>query len=153
LQSLVKWISPMCGLCGMFESGRRWLDAAATLHPTQVRRERRRRVAIVRKVLKPARIAVDDWEGASFVLRGPTGRTEIVDNLFDLWRNAEALGHRSLDPLARMSSDECEEAGSWSRPSTDASPAVPHLERPSDRAAASRFTSSPAFSAAARRRC
>jgi G3E family GTPase len=36
-----------------------------------------------------------------------------------------------------MSFDECEEAGSWSRPSTDASPAVPLLERPSDRAAAS----------------
>ena len=91
----------MCGLCGMFESGRRWLDAAATLDSAQVRRERLRRVAIVRQVLKSARIAVDDWQGASFVLRGPTGRTEIVDNLFDLWRKAEVLGHRNLDPLAQ----------------------------------------------------
>jgi G3E family GTPase len=91
----------MCGLCGMFESGRRWLDAATALDPAQVRRERLRRVALVREVLKPARIAVDDFEGASFVLRGPTGRTEIVDNLFDLWRKAEALGHKALDPLAQ----------------------------------------------------
>lgn len=90
----------MCGLCGMFESGRRWLDAAATLDPAHVRRERLRRVALVREVLRPARIAVDDWQGASFILRGPTGKTEIVDNLFDLWRKAEALGHRTLDPLA-----------------------------------------------------
>ena len=90
----------MCGLCGMFESGRRWLDAAATLDSAQVRRERLRRVAIVRQVLKSPRIAVDDWHGASFVLRGPTGRSEIVDNLFDLWRKAEALSGRRLDPLA-----------------------------------------------------
>jgi hypothetical protein len=90
----------MCGLCGMFESGRRWLDAAATLDPGQVRRERLRRVVLVREVLRPARIAVDDWQGASFILRGPTGKTEIVDNLFDLWRKAETLSGRKLDPLA-----------------------------------------------------
>lgn len=90
----------MCGLCGMFEDGRRWLDAAATLDPAAVRRERLKRLAIVRKVLAPARITVDDFEGARFVLRGPTGKTEIVDNLFDLWRHAEALGRRKLDPLA-----------------------------------------------------
>jgi hypothetical protein len=89
----------MCGLCGMFEGGRRWLDAAATLDPTDVRRERRTRVAIVRAVLKPARIAVDDWQSARFILRGPTGKTEIVDNLFDLWHAAEALSGRRLDPL------------------------------------------------------
>jgi G3E family GTPase len=92
----------MCGLCGMFESGRRWLDAAATLDSAQVRQERRRRLSLVRRVLKPARIGVDDWEGASFVLRGPTGKTEIVDNLFDLWRKAEALGHRASDSLAQL---------------------------------------------------
>jgi G3E family GTPase len=89
----------MCGLCGMFESGRRWLDAAATLDSAKVHRERLRRVAIVRQVLKPMHVAVDDWQGASFVLRGPTGRSEIVDNLFDLWQTAETLGHRKLDPL------------------------------------------------------
>lgn len=90
----------MCGLCGMFDSGRRWLDAAATLDPAAVRRERLRRAAIVREVLAPTRVKVDDWEGASFVLRGPTGATEIVDNLSDLWRKAEVLGRRRLDPLA-----------------------------------------------------
>jgi hypothetical protein len=89
----------MCGLCGMFDSGRRWLDAAATLDPAAVRRERIQRLAIVRRVLAPMRIAVDDFEGAAFVLRGPTGKTEMVDNLFDLWRKAETLGKRSIDPL------------------------------------------------------
>jgi hypothetical protein len=88
----------MCGLCGIFDDGRRWLDAAG-LDPAGLRRERLRRVAIVNRVLAPARVAVDDWEGASFLVRGPTGAVEIVDNLFDLWRQAEALGRRRLDPL------------------------------------------------------
>lgn len=89
----------MCGLCGMFDSGRRWLDAASVLDPSAVRRERMARLAIVRRVLAPSRVTVDDFEGASFVLRGPTGATELVDNLFDLWRKAEMLGKRRIDPL------------------------------------------------------
>ncbi len=89
----------MCGLCGMFDGGRRWMDAAASLDPSALRRERLRRVAVIRQVLAPLRIGVDDWEGASFLLRGPTGKTEIVDNLFDLWRKAEALSGRTLDLL------------------------------------------------------
>ncbi len=90
----------MCGLCGIFDDGRRWLDRAATLDPATLRRERLRRVAVVRRVLASTGVVVDDWEGASFLVRGPTGAVEIVDNLFDLWREAERLGHRRLDPLS-----------------------------------------------------
>ncbi len=92
----------MCGLCGIFDNGRRWMDAAATLDPAAFRRERLRRVAIIRCVLEPVRVSVDDWEGASFLVRGPTGAVEIVDNLFDLWRKAEVLCGRTLDPLADL---------------------------------------------------
>jgi hypothetical protein len=83
----------------MFDDSRRWMDAAASLDPGAFRRERLSRVAIIRRVLAPLRIGVDDWEGASFLLRGPTGKTEIVDNLFDLWRKAEALSGHKLDLL------------------------------------------------------
>jgi hypothetical protein len=87
----------MCGLCGIFDDGRRWMDAAATLDPATFRRERLRRVDIIRSVLAPLHVGVDDWEGASFLVRGPTGAVEIVDNLFDLWRKAETLsGHRAV---------------------------------------------------------
>jgi hypothetical protein len=96
----------MCGLCGMFDNGRRWLDALTSLDPASVRRERALRVAIVRQVLAPARVAVDDFEGACFVLRGPTGATSLVDNLTDVWREAEKLGKRRLDPLAMPDGDE-----------------------------------------------
>jgi hypothetical protein len=90
----------MCGLCGIFDDGRRWMDAGTNLDPAMFRRERLRRVAIIRSVLAPLRVGVDDWEGASFLVRSPTGAVEIVDNLFDLWRKAEALSGRRLDPLA-----------------------------------------------------
>jgi hypothetical protein len=90
----------MCGLCGIFDGGRRWMDAAATLDPAAFRRERLRRVDIIRSVLAPLHVGVDDWEGASFLVRGPTGAVEIVDNLFDLWRKAETLSGHRLDPLA-----------------------------------------------------
>jgi hypothetical protein len=96
----------MCGLCGMFDDGRRWLDALTSLDPASVRRERTRRIAIVREVLASSRIGVDDFEGASFVLRGPTGATVLVDNLVDLWREAEKLGKRPLDPLAMYGGGE-----------------------------------------------
>ena len=43
----------MCGLCGIFDDGRRWMDAAATLDAAAFRRERLRRVAIIRRVLDP----------------------------------------------------------------------------------------------------
>jgi hypothetical protein len=92
----------MCGLCGIFDSGRRWMDAAGSLDSAAFRRERLRRVAIIRRVLAPLRVSVDDWEGASFLVRGPTGAVEIVDNLFDLWRTAEIFCGRRLDPLADL---------------------------------------------------
>ena len=117
----------MCGLCGMFDIGRRWLDAADKLDPSARGASGLVRLAIVRRVLAPARVTVDDFEGASFVLRGPTGATELVDNLFDLWRRAETLGMRRIDPL-----DDAQRG----------------IVRP----AASRCTSSRASSAAERRR-
>ena len=84
----------------MFDDGRRWMDAAATLDSAAFRRERLSRLAIIRRVLEPLRVGVDDWEGATFLVRAPTGAVEVVDNLFDLWRKAEALSGRRLDPLA-----------------------------------------------------
>ena len=68
--------------------------------PATFRRERLRHVDIIRSVLAPMRVGVDDWQGASFLVRGPTGAVEIVDNLFDLWRKAETLSGHRLDPLA-----------------------------------------------------
>ena len=90
----------------MFDNGRRWLDALTSLNPASVRRERARRIAIVRQVLAQSRVAVDDFEGASFVLRGPTGATILVDNLMDVWREAEKLGKRRFDPLAVPDDEE-----------------------------------------------
>ena len=89
----------MCGLGGVFEDGRRWMDAAGILDPAAQRRERLKRVAILKRVLTPYRIGVEDYDGR-FILTGPTGAAEIVDNLHDLWARAEAFARRPIDPLA-----------------------------------------------------
>ncbi len=89
----------MCGLCGVFEEGRRWMDAAGILDPAAQRRERLKRLAILKRVLAPYRIGIEDYDGR-FILSAPTGGAEIVDNLFDLWRRAEAMARRPIDPLA-----------------------------------------------------
>ena len=91
----------MCGLCGMFDERPPLARCGGDARSGAFRRERLRRVAHrARRCSRPRASRVDDWEGASFLLRGPTGATEIVDNLFDLWRKAEALSGRRLDPLA-----------------------------------------------------
>ena len=77
------------------------MDAAATPRPGRIPpRAAAPRRHHPRRCWRRCAIGVDDWEGASFLVRGPTGKTEIVDNLFDLWRKAEALCRPALDPLA-----------------------------------------------------
>ncbi len=42
---------------------------------------------------------LDDWQGASFVLSGATGRREIVDTLPQVWEMAGRMLGRTIDPL------------------------------------------------------
>jgi hypothetical protein len=42
---------------------------------------------------------LDDWQGAQFVLAGPTGRQEVVDSLPQAWDAAARMRGRPIDPL------------------------------------------------------
>jgi hypothetical protein len=87
----------MCGLCGILGESEHWTD-----HPdggTQRRRERLERAALVGRVMQHFGLKVEDWQGRSFLLSTPTGRTEIVDTLSALWPAAAKLANRRLDPL------------------------------------------------------
>ena len=92
----------MCGLCGIFQGADHWTDSSAALVP-EVRRTRRHdrlhRVAITNKVLKFYGLKLADWNGSSYILRGQTGQSKIIDNIAALWPAAEALRKRNLDPL------------------------------------------------------
>jgi hypothetical protein len=90
----------MCSLCGMLEGQLHWTESkppAAQAH-TQWR-ERQARVRLVNAVLQHYGLKLAEWSGKSYVLSSRTGRTAIVDNLSELWGQAERLCGRRCDPL------------------------------------------------------
>jgi hypothetical protein len=88
----------MCGLCGIL-GVEHWTDRGAGETAATPRQARLQRVRLVSDVLSLYRIRVDDWQGTTMAIHGPTGRTELADTLADLWPKAEAVAGRRLDPL------------------------------------------------------
>jgi hypothetical protein len=104
----------MCSLCGILGAESDWTEASAmpALHRLSTRRAQRlHRVKAINVVLRQFGLALTDWQGAQYQLSNRTGRTEIVDNLSQVWQAAEHLLGRACDPLdpsliARMESLE-----------------------------------------------
>jgi len=63
------------------------------------RRERQWRITLANALLAPLRLRLDDFQGTAYTLSNATGRTEVLDNLADLWPLAERLSGRPIDPL------------------------------------------------------
>ena len=82
----------MCGLCGVLLSGT-WAEEAGD------RRARVLRLKLLNRVLAHFGLRLDEWAGRVYVLRDRTGRTAVVDDLSAIWREAERLAGRPLDPL------------------------------------------------------
>jgi hypothetical protein len=94
----------MCSLCGMLGGQAHWTDssrpAAGEQTETHTRwRERQARVRLVNMVLRHYGLTLAEWSGSSYVLSSRTGRTAIVDNISELWGQAEQLSGRRCDPL------------------------------------------------------
>jgi hypothetical protein len=94
----------MCGACGAISGGPDWIDRVGNpegiSHQPELTRaaERQRRIAIVNLVLRPYRLQLSDT-GASLALRGPTGRTELVESLAHVWTAADRISSAVIDPL------------------------------------------------------
>ena len=82
----------MCGLCGVLLS-ETWAEEAGD------RRARALRLKLLNRVLAHFGLRLDEWAGRVYVLRDRTGRTAVVDDLSAIWREAERLAGRPLDPL------------------------------------------------------
>ena len=96
----------MCSLCGMMGGRDHWTDSSASPAAFASRREqhtwhreRQARARLLNAVLRPYGLSLKDWSGNAYVLRSRTGRTAIVNNLGELWSEAERLGHCDCDPL------------------------------------------------------
>jgi hypothetical protein len=82
----------MCSLCGVLLN-ESWAEQGGD------RRARALRLRIMNRVLAHFGLRLDEWAGRVYVLGDRTGRTAVVDDLSAIWREAERLIGRPLDPL------------------------------------------------------
>jgi hypothetical protein len=82
----------MCSLCGVLLN-ESWAEHAGD------RRARAIRLRLLNRVLSYFGLRLDEWAGRVYVLRDWTGRTAVVEDLSAIWREAEQLAGRPLDPL------------------------------------------------------
>ena len=102
----------MCALCGVFGVEHHWSATRADGQSVDVPRrrlERRHRIALLNAMLAPTRLTVSEWQGSAYVVSTPTGRSDIADNLAEIWATVQSVRGRPFDPLEGL--DEGAEAG------------------------------------------
>jgi hypothetical protein len=88
----------MCAACGVIGDGPDWIDQGEGAGGASRVALRHQRLRLVDLFLRTRRIRLED-AGAAIVLRGPTGRSEVVANLAHVWAAVERLGLDPVDPL------------------------------------------------------
>jgi hypothetical protein len=92
----------MCGLCGVLGNEADWTHAPGAAFfgvAATWRAQRLERVRVANLILTQFGLSLTDWEGTKYQLSNRTGRTEIVDNLAQVWQAAERILGRACDPL------------------------------------------------------
>ncbi len=96
----------MCSLCGVLGGRGHWTESAANpdAFPERAtgvprRAERQARARLCQPILRHHGLTLAEWGGQAYILKSATGRTELVDNLSELWAAAERLTGRPCDPL------------------------------------------------------
>jgi hypothetical protein len=105
----------MCGMCGLLGGGNHWSDTTAPgagvgAGTPNARRQRLLQAALANRILLPLRLRLDDFHGQSFVLSSPTGASEMVGDFAQVWKVAERMLGRPLDPLTLFQVDGEEHA-------------------------------------------
>lgn len=59
--------------------------AKADVNPSEFRSQRRFRIALINELLSPLGVIVSDFHNQSLLISSPTGATEIVKDLEQLW--------------------------------------------------------------------
>jgi hypothetical protein len=96
----------MCGMCGLLGGGNHWSNTIPPVKGANARRQRLIHVALANRVLASYRLRLDDFHGQSFILSSPTGASELVGDVAQVWRVAEEMLGRTLDPLTLFATDE-----------------------------------------------
>lgn len=86
----------MCGICGLLDNGPQWSDSLRQDVPQ--RQLRLRQLVLLNRALKPWRLTLTEFHN-SWLLASPTGQNVMVHSLDLLWKEAEKMARRPLDPL------------------------------------------------------
>jgi len=93
----------MCGLCGLWGESAHWTSTAAaraqgggSLLPLRARAQQ---LACIVRIAAGAGVTVRDWGGSTWIVSNASGASEIVGSLPEVWRAAETLSGRRIDPL------------------------------------------------------
>lgn len=96
----------MCGFCAVFSGVAHWTETASDAGDREQetggpawRLGRRQRLRVVNAVLVHFGCRVEDWLGGPFLVSSQRGRTEMVEQLPQVWRVVENIAQRPLDPL------------------------------------------------------
>jgi hypothetical protein len=96
----------MCGMCGLLGGGRHWSNTVVAGEGANARQQRYVQVAHANRVLELFRLKLTDFHGQSFVLLSPTGAQIIVEDFMQIWKAAETMLARPLDPLPLFADEE-----------------------------------------------
>ena len=90
----------MCSACGLLRGGPEWIEGVTGDEIASDRRlgDRRRRIALINMMLEGSGVKLTE-HGRQLIVRGPTGSTRLVTELAHVWRAADELGRRKVDPL------------------------------------------------------
>ena len=94
----------MCGMCGIWGNAWHWTIAAAPVEGTSNGRPRMAMRAeqggALQRVASLQHVKVRDWSGTCWIVEGPSGNTEIVETLPQIWESVERVSGTRLDPLS-----------------------------------------------------
>ena len=90
----------MCSACGLLRSGVEWIEGVTGDEnvPDRGLAERRRRITLINMLLEGSGVKLTE-HARQLIVRGPTGTTRLVTELAHVWRAADELGRRKVDPL------------------------------------------------------
>ncbi len=92
----------MCSLCGVLGAEAHWSEGEVPSRRKgrqPAAPSRHARIGLVNRVLAPFRLTLRDFGGVGYVLAGPTGKSEVVPTLGQLWAAARRISGRRFDPL------------------------------------------------------
>jgi len=100
----------VCILCGELVMHVHWTDQAShdreysnTVVSGELQRDRLRgrmhRVRYVNAVLSFYGLSFKDWQGSKYLLSDKKGQQKVVNDLGDMWPEAQKMAGKGIDPL------------------------------------------------------